>query len=132
MFSRIIIFLKLELFRIKVFNMADKNKSEDKKVIDKMDKEIMVIRTERLFGVPEQNFSQGRDYFEGFRPANEFDYTTEILKYHTFKRRGDVENDVSYKQPIAYTLIVNPGSKKVFVYQRAEEDKKYIDRGKSK
>jgi len=101
--------------------MADKDKTDGKQVIDKMDKKIMVVRMSKLFGVKEENF------FTGFRPANKFDYMPKILDNYQWKRRGDVEGDPSYKQPIAYTLIVNPKLGKVFVYQRETKDKKYIE-----
>jgi predicted NUDIX family phosphoesterase len=39
--------------------------------------------------------------------------------------RKDAENDPTYKQPIAYVLIINPELKKVFAYQRSSKGKDY-------
>jgi len=80
---------------------------------------IMVVREKDLFG------KNREDFFEGFRPSSRIDYETRILLNFGFMTRGFAEQDPKYKQPIAYTLIVNPNSKKVFAYQRALKDKHY-------
>lgn len=79
----------------------------------------MVVKKEILFG---------NDYFEGFKPENEIDYQSRILKNFEWRERTIIENDQKYKQPIVYSIIVNPVSKKVFIYQRSPQDKKYSEK----
>ena len=87
--------------------------------MNKNEKLIMVIEREKLFG---------NDYFEGFKPNGEINYESRILANFTFKKRGLVEKDPSYKQPIAYCVIVNPVLKKVFAYQRSAQDARYSEK----
>jgi len=82
----------------------------------KNEKFIMVVGKELLFG---------NDYFEGFRPHDEIDYASRILKNFEYMKRGLAEQDSAYKQPIGYSIIVNPALKRVFAYQRASHDEKY-------
>tara|TARA_Y100000310_G_scaffold333348_1_gene410697 strand:+ start:87 stop:713 length:627 start_codon:yes stop_codon:yes gene_type:complete len=83
--------------------------------MDKYDVEIMVVERALLF--PDHE-----GHFEGFRPHPEVNYEERVLEHNKFLRRGDVEEDPSYKQPIAYVLIVNPRLRKVFAYQRKKAD----------
>ncbi len=71
--------------------------------------EVMVVGRERLFG---------GSHFEGFRNHADKDHESLILKNFEFAPRSEVENDPSRKQPIAYSIILNPETKKVFVYRR--------------
>jgi len=81
-------------------------------------------------------FDSGKDYFEGFRPADEIDYESRILKNFQIMRRGspkepadhpegNAERSLMFKQPIGYTIILNPSLKKVFAYQRSADIKAY-------
>ena len=91
---------------------------------------IIVVNTKTLFG---------NNYFEGFRPAEEFDYESKILSNYQIMRRGSVaepknhpegnaERNTEFKQPIGYTMIVNPQFKKVFAYQRSSKDSEYKEK----
>ncbi len=85
----------------------------------KKDEIIMVINKKDLFK---------KDYFEGFKPHNEKDFESRILKNFKWLPRKDVENNTNYKQPIAYAVILNDELRTVFSYQRALEDKKYSEK----
>lgn len=87
--------------------------------MSKEDQRIIVVERDILFG---------ENYFEGFKPSTELDYETRILENLKIMRRGDVENDPSYKQPIGYTIIANPNLGKVFAYQRSSKDKHYSEK----
>ena len=81
--------------------------------------EIMTIKIETLFG---------DDYFEGFIPVNEIDYQSRILKNFEWMERNAAENNPLYKQPIAYTVIVNPNLKQVFIYKRSSKNAMYPEK----
>ncbi|MBW3010883.1 NUDIX domain-containing protein [Candidatus Woesearchaeota archaeon] len=84
--------------------------------MSKDDQQIMVVPREILFAPSQQNL------FEGFRPADDFDYERRILRDYRFIRRGDAETDPSYKQPIPYMLIIHQGTKQIFSYQRSAKE----------
>ena len=84
-----------------------------------MKKEIMVVHRDALFL---------NDMFHGFKRYDEKDYESRILKNFTYMRRGDVEENPEYKQPIAYCAIINPSLKKVFAFQRSKKDKNYVEK----
>lgn len=81
---------------------------------------IMAVKREILFS--------NNDYFEGFKAAAEIDYESRILKNFQCIERSRIEDDPEYKQPIGYSIIVNPLLKQVFVYQRGVEDTKYHEK----
>lgn len=83
------------------------------------DKLIMVVEREILFA---------QKYFQGFIPAEDFDYESLILNNFEWMKRSVVEQNPSYKQPVAYSAIINPFSQKIFVYQRAKKDEKYSEK----
>lgn len=83
------------------------------------DKLIMVVKREILFG---------DNYFEGYRAQDEIDYESRILKNFKYMKRWIVENDPAYKQPVSYSVIVNPILKKVFAYQRSTHDARYPEK----
>ncbi|PIU76096.1 hypothetical protein COS75_00800 [Candidatus Pacearchaeota archaeon CG06_land_8_20_14_3_00_35_12] len=85
-------------------------------------------KSEKIIMVVEKNVLFGKDYFNGFRPQNGVDFKSRILKNFQYDKRGNVENNPGYKQPIGYCLIVNPRLKKVFAYQRASQDSKYSEK----
>jgi len=78
-----------------------------------MSKEILVVKRDVLF-------KDGG--FHGFVPFGKMDYIDLILKNFEYKERDSVEEDPNYQQPIPYVWIVNPKSKKVFIYRRASDD----------
>lgn len=91
--------------------------------MSKSDMQIFVVKKNSLFE---------NDFFEGFRHHKEIDYESRILANLESMRRGSVKEDENhplgnaernsdYKQPIAYTLIINPEEKKVFAYQRSSK-----------
>lgn len=77
--------------------------------MDKMDKFIMVVPREKVF--PEQTF-------QGFLHHQQEDLIGRIMQHHEYRRRGDMEQDPSFKQPIPYCLIVDADTGKIFAYQR--------------
>lgn len=91
----------------------------DNNKMDKLDKQIIVVPKDRLFG---------NEFFEGFKSHEEIDYEARILSNLKSMRRGDAEEDPSHKQPIGYGLIVNPKNKTVFAYQRSSKDEDYIEK----
>lgn len=84
----------------------------------KFAKEIMVVSRQFLF--------RGEE-FQGFRPAREVDYEKIIVGEHTYMIRGAAENNPGFKQPIAYSMIVNKDLKTVFAFKRASRDKDYVE-----
>lgn len=82
-------------------------------ITGKNDKWIMAVKREILFG---------NDYFEGFRPANVVDYKSRILENFEWVKRSYAEKNPQYKQPIGYSIIVNPTSKRIFAYQRPMDE----------
>ncbi len=87
--------------------------------MEKGDRLIMVVKREFLFK---------DDYFEGFRPQSEKDYSSRILQHFEYIKRKEAEVNPVYKQPIAYCIIVNPRLRQVFAYQRALEDLRCFER----
>lgn len=85
----------------------------------KSDMQIMIVAVESLFR---------SDYFQGFRSSREVDYEKRILTHLSYMRRGDAEENSSFKQPIAYTLVVNPEIQKIFSYQRSFQDERYPEK----
>ncbi|MBS3081117.1 NUDIX domain-containing protein [Candidatus Pacearchaeota archaeon] len=91
---------------------------------------IMVILRKKLFGV-----SSKEDSPQGFLSSNIYDFTPEINAYVEWMKRGspknygkkllEAESNPSYKQPIAYSVIVNMDRRKVFAFKRASEQDKY-------
>ncbi len=74
---------------------------------------ILVIETKKLF----QNNS-----FEGFKHADEINFEKRILNNSLWKLRYLMEENPEYQQPICYSIIINPKTKKVFAYQRANRN----------
>lgn len=87
--------------------------------MNKNDKLIMVVKKEILFG---------DDYFKGFRAQNELDYELRILKNFRYIKRNLVEDDPTYKQPIGYSMIINPTLRQIFAYQRSTQDTRYPEK----
>lgn len=87
--------------------------------MEALERLIMVVKREALFR---------EDCFEGFRPGDEIDYLARILEHPEWMERDAVEDNPAYKQPVAYIIIVNPGLKKTFAYQRSSQDEKYPEK----
>jgi predicted NUDIX family phosphoesterase len=77
-----------------------------------MVREILVVSRNKLFS----EFKE----FEGFITAESNDFVATILNnFHYSERNDSLENDSSFKQIIPYVWLVNPKTKKIFLYQRA-------------
>lgn len=64
--------------------------------MSKFDKTIMAVDRAYIFG------ECNEDYFTGFRPVGKVDYQKRILDNSRFIRRGALEEDSLFKQPIPY------------------------------
>lgn len=84
----------------------------------KFDKQIVCVNTADLLG---------KEFFRGFMPASSV-FGERILKHSHSRRRGDVEEDPSVKQLIAYALVVHPATKTVFAFQRSADAAKYAEK----
>jgi predicted NUDIX family phosphoesterase len=83
------------------------------------------MKSEQIIMVIERNTLFSNNYFEGFCPAKTTNYESIVLNNIKWMKRGIAEEDSTHKQPIGYTLLVNPKLKKVFAYQRAVKDQHY-------
>lgn len=83
------------------------------------DKMIMVVDRVLLFA---------DEYFQGFSPSDTIDYERTILDNYHYEKRSLAEKDSALKQPIAYCLIINPKTKKVFAYKRSSKPGQYDER----
>lgn len=87
---------------------------------DKNDRMILVVPNDILF--------VNNSRFQGFKEHSTIeDFESRILQYKKFMRRGDAEIDFSHKQPIGYAVIVNPLTKKVYAYKRAQSNVQHGD-----
>lgn len=78
--------------------------------------EVMVVERDVLLG---------ERSFQGFSPAAAYDYESIILRSSRYAPRRNVEQDPSFKQPIAYCVITNPSASLVFAYRRATGEGEY-------
>lgn len=76
---------------------------------DKFDRDVLVVPRSALF-------TNGD--FSGFRSASEIDYQSRILASSFFMRRGDAEQNPTYKQPICCAIVVNRTDQTVFICQK--------------
>lgn len=91
----------------------------------KEDQMIMVIPRKDLLG----NFDVN-DSPQGFLPLDIYDFATEINSHSIWMRRGNADNpkeggaesNPAYKQPIAYSIVINTKKRSIFAYQRANND----------
>lgn len=82
-----------------------------------MKREILVVRQDELF-------SEGD--FQGFLALNEADFIDKILSKHEYKERNDeLENNPEFLQIIPYVWLINPETKKAFLYKRAPSKGEY-------
>ena len=82
----------------------------------KEDSLIMVVKTSDLF--------KGNS-FNDFLPHSIRNYESIILNNYGFITRRFAEEDSNYKQPIAYSMIVNSNTKQVFAFQRSKKTENY-------
>ncbi|MCX6357514.1 MAG: hypothetical protein NT045_06545 [Candidatus Aureabacteria bacterium] len=75
--------------------------------------EIMVVEREQLLR---------ERPFQGFSPADAYDYESLMLRHYHYTPRRLAEQDPRLKQPIAYCIIVNPAMGRIFFYRRAAEE----------
>lgn len=75
-----------------------------------MDEVILVVGRNRLLSAAG---------VQGFVPGGVDEYVERIRRHGDFRRRGDVEDDPSFKQIIPY-LIVRHGDR-IFLYQRSRQ-----------
>lgn len=80
------------------------------------DAEIMVVDREVLLG---------ERHFQGFAPADAYDYESLILGNYRYVPRSEAEEQTSLKQPIAYCVIVNRSLGRIFAYRRSEAEGDY-------
>jgi predicted NUDIX family phosphoesterase len=55
-------------------------------------------------------------------PSTGYDFMTRLLSQRDFLKRGDMEVDPSYQQPIPYTIIWNPKEEKLIAYKRSSDE----------
>jgi predicted NUDIX family phosphoesterase len=73
-------------------------------------REVLVVKRSVLF-------KEGS--FEGFIPVEEKDFYKIIMENFEYRERADMEVDENYKQVVSYVWLINPETKKVFLYQRS-------------
>ena len=82
-------------------------------MMSKWDEQILVVNRKELFNNEE-------NHFYGFIKKND-DKTKKIIdtfESYEVKRRGDMEEDPSYKQLIGYVLLKDANTNEVLVYKR--------------
>ncbi len=77
--------------------------------MSRMDEEVLVVPREVLFG---------DDVFEGLRREGVSRFLDRIRHYGLFRRRGEVEEDPSYKQIIPYAVVRR--AEEVFLFRRTD------------
>ncbi len=75
--------------------------------------EVMVVRTSTLLE---------EDEFIGFMPHTKIAFLNKINNNYEFRPRDEVEEDLIFKQPIAYGVLINTKTKKIFAVQRHTND----------
>ncbi|MDR5708850.1 MAG: NUDIX domain-containing protein [Armatimonadota bacterium] len=73
------------------------------------EEEVLVVPRERLFA---------GDCFEGLRRRGIPEFLGRIRRYGAFRRRGEVEEDPSYKQIIPYAVVRR--GEEVFLFRRTD------------
>ncbi len=67
------------------------------------------------------------DYFEGFSPRSKVNFKSRVSDNFEYRRRGDLETDLNYKQPINY-LVLRDEKNLIFFYRRATKDADYTEK----
>ncbi len=91
-------------------------------ITDEMKKPVMVVKRSLLLG------EDDADGFHGFKAAEDIDYASRILNNSEFMERGLAEENVEYKQPISYGVLINRKLNQVLVYQRGKKDTEYVEK----
>ena len=86
------------------------------------------MKNDQIILAIDKNILFFNNYFEGFKYQNEINYEDRILNNINYMKRGLAEENPAFKQPIAYSMIVNPSLKQVFAYQRASHDSNYSEK----
>jgi predicted NUDIX family phosphoesterase len=77
-----------------------------------MSREILVVKRGKLF--------DGKE-FQGFCPIGLKNYSDMILNGFEYQERNEsLENNASLKQIIPYVWLINPQTKKIFLYKRSK------------
>ena len=88
--------------------------------MNKDDKIIMAVKRDILFN---------SSYFQGFSPHSKKGcYESRIIENHEWLRRGDIEEDSTWKQPMGYGVILNQSKRSIYTYQRSVRDDHYKER----
>lgn len=78
-----------------------------------MSRDILVVKRGTLFREKQ---------FNGFCPLTEHDFSELILKNFEYQTRNDaLESNPDFQQIIPYVWLVNPKTKKAFLYKRSKE-----------
>ncbi len=81
--------------------------------LEKQHEKVLAINAHDLFN---------GERFEGFKSAHQSDFLTRILKrQESFVIKNVAEHHLELKQPIPYAFIMNPKTKKFFLYTRTSE-----------
>jgi len=89
--------------------------------MDKLEKDVLVVDRNTLFDAE-------KDKFQGFKPHTSTDFQSRIVNGFKYIKRRVAEQDESHKQPIGYALIMNPKTKKIYIYKRAMAGKNYTEK----
>jgi predicted NUDIX family phosphoesterase len=76
--------------------------------MNKMDRNIMVIKADKLF----ENYPRQNGFY-----TQEFNFEDIILKNFEYMKRGLAEEDINFKQPLPYGVLISPDNK-IFMYKR--------------
>lgn len=76
---------------------------------EKMARKILVVKADTLYKDKQ---------FEGFSPAEDYNFENIVLENFEYQTRGEMEIDSSFQQAIPYGIIVNQTTNKVIAYQR--------------
>jgi predicted NUDIX family phosphoesterase len=77
-----------------------------------MSRDILVVKRGELFK---------EKFFEGFCPLSEHDFSKIIQESFEYQHRDDaLENNPDFQQIIPYVWLVNPKTKKAFLYKRSK------------
>jgi len=78
-----------------------------------------VSKDEQVIMVVERGILFQGDAFQGFLPASRVDFRSRVLRNFVYRKRGEVESDPRFKQPIAYAVVFNSHQNAVFAYRRS-------------
>ena len=82
--------------------------------MNKMDEMVLVVGREHLFNHEEL-------HFQGYKKTEELPELEDRLMAYEVKRRGDMEEDESYKQLITYAVLQDKETGEYLYYKRLEK-----------